>query len=641
MRYAYLTFAIFIISALMFVPSVAQDDNETCLSCHDDPELTTTRDSVEISIYVTQNALDGSVHEGLSCIDCHADLDGFDDYPHPKRLGKASCSNCHDDVWEVFAASAHGEALDNPKAATCTSCHGTHSILASRDSLSLSSHYNLPKTCSSCHRELTLKKDPDIHVVDAYARYVRGVHGRRVAKGYEDAPSCEDCHGIHDLYKASDPRSKVYKTSVPETCARCHSDIYAQYENGIHGKALAAGILDSPNCSDCHGEHEILAIGDPDSPVNLANIADYVCGRCHNDLQLVKKYGMKNGQFTTYQDSYHGLAVHRGSTKAASCASCHRAHDILPTTNPASTVHPDHVTDTCRKCHPNATEAFAASYTHQAIELTENRLNAIIRQIYILLIVVVIGGMVIHTLIIYIRFVVEKRQRMRSVPTVQRFTKNMVFQHMLLIISFSVLVITGFALRYPDTWWVSVLNSFGMYENVRSLIHRIAAGILVYAALHHILFLIISRRGRQELKAIAPTVQDVSEAKTNILYHLGLSGKKADFGRYDYTEKAEYWALIWGTVVMAITGFILWFPTFFTSFLPPWIVKVAETIHLYEAWLATLAIVLYHFFFVIFHPERYPMSLTWLNGKITERELRHHHPKWYRSMNRPAEEEDA
>ncbi|MBI2952638.1 hypothetical protein HYY27_11110 [bacterium] len=118
----------------------------------------------------------------------------------------------------------------------------------------------------------------------------------------------------------------------------------------------------------------------------------------------------------------------------------------------------------------------------------------------------------------------------------------------------------------------------------------------------------------------------------NLRYHLGRTGDPPRFDRYSYIEKAEYLALIWGTGVMAVTGLMLWFPVEATSWLPGWAVRVAEVIHYYEAWLATLAILVWHFFFVMFHPGEYPMSATWLDGKVTEEELRHHHPQEYERL---------
>ncbi len=126
-----------------------------------------------------------------------------------------------------------------------------------------------------------------------------------------------------------------------------------------------------------------------------------------------------------------------------------------------------------------------------------------------------------------------------------------------------------------------------------------------------------------------PAFHDVSDAKTSMWYYLGFSKKKPRYGRYDYTQKAEYWALIWGTAVMALTGFVLWFPVAAVSVFPTWIITASQTIHYYEAWLATLAIVVGHLFFVIFYPGEYPMNWAWITGRMTRRAVREHHTRWY------------
>ncbi len=426
----------------------------------------------------------------------------------------------------------------------------------------------------------------------------------------------------------------VHKMNIPKTCAKCHNDISIQYFRGIHGKALQAGILDSPNCTDCHGEHEILRIDNPNSPVNSSNLSEFVCGKCHNDQQLMEKYGMVEGRFTSYQDSYHGLAIRGGSLKAANCVSCHEAHEVLPATNPASSIHVSNIVGTCQKCHPKANLAFATSYAHHTATIEFNPIDKWVRGIYIVAIVLIIGGMLAHNGIIIARYLVDKHRQNKVQPTVQRFNFNMVFQHLVLTVAFITLVITGFALRFPDSWWVGILNWFGIFEETRSVIHRIAAVFLIYVTLHHTVFLLATRRGRTELKALALRTEDIKHAIQNLKFHLGLTQQKPLYDRYDYTEKAEYWALVWGTFAMVLTGFVLWFPTFFTSFLPPWIVKVSETIHYYEAWLATLAIAVFHFFFVIFHPEQYPMSFAWLTGRVTVDSVKHHYPKWFEKISK-------
>jgi cytochrome b subunit of formate dehydrogenase len=107
---------------------------------------------------------------------------------------------------------------------------------------------------------------------------------------------------------------------------------------------------------------------------------------------------------------------------------------------------------------------------------------------------------------------------------------------------------------------------------------------------------------------------------------LGRMVRRPDFGRFRYIEKAEYWALVWGTVVMVATGLLLWFPETLAG--PSWLVRVAENIHLYEAWLAFLAIVVWHLFYVLMRPG-IPGTFTALTGRMDPEELAHEHPEEY------------
>ena len=109
-------------------------------------------------------------------------------------------------------------------------------------------------------------------------------------------------------------------------------------------------------------------------------------------------------------------------------------------------------------------------------------------------------------------------------------------------------------------------------------------------------------------------------------YNLGLRPEKPRFGRFSYIEKAEYWALIWGTVLMGATGVILWFENASMGLFTKLGFDIARTVHFYEAILATLAILVWHIYFVIFNPDVYPMNLAWLTGRVSEHEMREDHP---------------
>jgi len=596
----------------------------TCASCHGTHDIR----PVSIDDSTTETPRDSNV-KGDSLLATKLELST------KYSLEVESCAKCHSKEFKSYSKEGiHGRLATkgNSNAPTCVNCHGAHSIRSHLDSLSLTSNKNLPQTCSQCHNTQTLKGSPDIKIIDVYDRYMLGVHSKSIVHDGEPAAICTDCHGAHDIRRPTDPLSKVYKENVPGTCSTCHKGIYAQYERGIHGKALVAGVSDSPGCVDCHGEHKILKVDDPTSPVNPSNLSDYVCGRCHNDPRMPQKYGLSAKRFTSYQDSYHGLAVKGGSLKAANCVSCHNAHEILPESDSASSINIANRTTTCRKCHPKANATFAASYTHTLENPKQMRINNIVRTIYIILIALVISAMALHNLIILMRYLIEKKRRLKGLTSVSRFNGNMIFQHILLLVSFTVLAVTGFALRYPNEWWVNALSSLGLYETTRSVIHRSAAVVLVYISLHHVVFILFSNRGHRELHSFLPRLRDFTDVFANLRFYLGLSKEKPPFKKYDYTQKAEYWAVVWGTVVMAATGIILWFPTYFTKFLPAWAVTIAQTIHLYEAWLATLAIAVFHFFFVIFHPEQYPMSLTWLTGTMPAQEAEEDHPLWYKEI---------
>jgi len=620
---------------LTFQAALWAQNNEACMECHSDETLEKTlADGATKSMFVDDNLFKKSAHRDFECINCHTDLEGIEDFPHAENLDKVDCSACHEDITSQYMGSLHGQALTkgNPEAPSCASCHTSHNILSEKDIKSKTHPLNLPNTCAICHSKYTISSDPDVRIANSFALYKAGVHGEGVEKGVSIAASCNDCHGTHELWKACDENSLVNRLNIPKTCARCHNDFYYQYMNGIHGKALLAGVMETAICTDCHGEHKILDSDNPESPIHPFNIAEN-CSKCHEDDQINEKYGLPTQRLASYNDSYHGLAIQAGSRNTASCVSCHNAHDIMPSKNPKSSIHKDNITRTCRRCHFNANENFSQSYTHKInISGPEKsgvrKANDVISSIYIVFIFLVIGGMLIHNAIIFLKHIRDRYYEQKDQKYVIRFSRGEIFQHLRLMISFTVLVITGFALKFPDAWWVNILSFFGMNETVRSIVHRAAAVLFLYTIIQHMGYLFFTRRGRQYFKDMIPQKSDFQEFLQSMKYHLGLSDKDAEYGRFDYTQKAEYWALVWGGFIMTFTGFVLWFPTNFTAFLPSWIIKISETVHYYEAWLATLAIFFFHFFMVMGHPEEYPMNISFITGKLSEDIAKERYPRW-------------
>jgi formate dehydrogenase gamma subunit len=274
--------------------------------------------------------------------------------------------------------------------------------------------------------------------------------------------------------------------------------------------------------------------------------------------------------------------------------------------------------------------AFATSYNHLTVSVIRNPVNRIIRSVYLWAIGIIVGGMVVHNLLIMNYFLVLRaRQHARSGATIRRFTVAWIVQHAALTLSFVVLAVTGFALRFPEAFWVEWLVSLGMTESLRGNLHRGAAVVLFLTSVLHVGYLLGTKRGRWELRSLAPSRKDWSDLLTSLRFYLFRSEKKARFGRYDYTQKAEYWAVVWGSVLMFVTGLILWLPVHAARFLPTIVIPAAQTIHYYEALLATLVILVWHFFFVIFHPEAYPMSWTWITGRMPREAAQEQHPEWF------------
>jgi cytochrome b subunit of formate dehydrogenase len=195
------------------------------------------------------------------------------------------------------------------------------------------------------------------------------------------------------------------------------------------------------------------------------------------------------------------------------------------------------------------------------------------------------------------------------------------------MISFTILVISGFSLRFSDASWVKLLFGWEGGFEARGVIHRVAAAVMVVGSVWHLLYL-FTARGRHWFRDMTASWSDWTHIRQNAAYFLGLRKETPQFGRFSYMEKIEYWALAWGTVIMSITGVLLWFDDYFVGRwgLPKGFLDVMLVIHYYEAWLAFLAIVVWHLYGTLFKPGVYPMNPSWLTGKMPREMYVEEHP---------------
>jgi cytochrome b subunit of formate dehydrogenase len=614
------------LSVFIFLISTAwaakKPTNADCLACHGDATLTHEVNGKQVSLAVDEAKFNNSIHGAiLTCVDCHDDLKSA---PHEVMPMKVSCSKCHADADKAYSLSIHiqARAKGDANAPTCTSCHGgPHEILPPSDPKSKVAHGNIPATCGSCHGQKFVMEKEGLSPA-TFVNYQESVHGKAVAAGSTKAAVCTDCHGSHAIRPPSDPKSSIYQPNVPATCGKCHDDIRQRYEQSIHGQAIERGNFEAPVCTDCHGIHTIKSHLDPKSSVFAGNIARATCANCHEGMRMSQEYGFSGRRMSTYAASYHGLAAKLGSTVVANCASCHGAHEILPSSDPRSRINKANLIKTCGQCHPGATDKFVQGKVHIDVPLSAD-ISSIairwIRRLYIPLIIGVIGGMLLHNFLIWRKKAVARRD---SLPrTITRMTLLQRIQHWCLLSSFITLVITGFALAYPDSWLGLV---FG--ENVRRYGHRVAAVVLLAVGFYHLYYVIATEEGRRALKDLLPRLKDGFDIRDSLGYYLGLSSHRPGFARFNYAEKAEYWALVWGYLVMGVTGLMVWFKVGVGHVLPRWSVDVALAVHFYEAVLATLAIVVWHFYQVFFDPDVYPLNWAFWDGKMSEELYHEEHP---------------
>jgi cytochrome b subunit of formate dehydrogenase len=605
------------------LPQAAQMSSADCLACHSDPSLTKELDGETISVHVDEAGFQASVHGPLDCTSCHSDVKA---YPHDPAPAKVACGDCHSDAHDAYNQGLHAKAVQDgiKKAAGCLDCHGApHSILSSSDPNSRTYRTNIPQTCGGCHGQKFVMEGTG-RSAQTFFSYQESVHGRAVAAGSMKAAICTDCHKAHDIRSAGDSQSAIFKFNVPKTCGQCHSDIEKEYDQSIHGQAIARGNWQSPVCTDCHGIHLIKAHIDPTSSVANQALARTTCAQCHAGVKLAAEFGIAGNRISTYLDSYHGLASRLGSGVVANCASCHGIHNIYPSADPRSSVNKANLVATCGKCHPGASENFALSKVHLEAGMSQDAASVAtrwVRWIYLTLIVVVIGGMLVHNAVIWRRKALLRRRL--EVRSIVRMSLNQRVQHFILLISFFALAFTGFALKYPESWIATLLGSS---EPLRRVGHRVAAAILLAGAVYHLGYLAFTAEGRKSFRDFLPKVRDLLDPIRNLRFYLGRTAERPLFGRFSYVEKAEYWAVIWGVLIMGVTGIMVWFKISLFGFLPRWAIDIALAIHFYEAILATLAIVVWHFYHVIFDPDAYPMNWSWYDGRVSAEHYRSEHP---------------
>ncbi len=610
----------------------------TCMACHSDPNLKMEKDGERISLFVDIEEHKSSVHANTACVKCHYDVHPDKD-PVCKDIAPVDCAVCHADEVGNYQQGIHGKlfAEGDPDAPDCSFCHGTHGILTQENQTSPTFPRNVPGLCSQCHADnqpaaLAGHANQE-HII---ANYTMSIHGKGLMEsGLVVTAMCTDCHTTHNQLPANDPESSVNQSNVGKTCGTCHLGIYEEFRTSIHSAEVNDTEEELPGCSDCHQSHTIMRVDQSDFRTQIIS----QCGRCHEELT------------ETYFDTYHGKVSKLGESGAAKCFDCHGSHNIFPISDPRSTLHRNHIIDTCKNCHPGSNRKFTGYLTH-ATHHDRVRYPALYYSFWFmtLLLVGTLAFFGLHTLLWLIRSLIvhakerdERAEREKLHAETQLYFRRFRILHrglhFLVIVSFMSLALTGMILKFPDVALFAFLSKVLGGPAVMGVIHRIGAIItFTYFGIHLIMLLRLLKKKEITLEnmfssehTMLPTLRDLSEFKQNILWFLGV-GERPHFGRWTYWEKFDYFAVFWGVFIIGSTGLILWFPEIATIILPGWFINVATVIHSDEALLAAGFIFTIHFFNTHFRPEVFPMDPVIFTGRIPLEEFKRERAREYQQL---------
>ncbi|MGB5627697.1 MAG: hypothetical protein WBM61_18340 [Woeseiaceae bacterium] len=373
-------------------------DNERCLRCHDDPELTAFHGDEEVSAYLAEDAYAASVHADKACVDCHRDLAGTKRRRHSEDLEPVNCGECHEGQAESHNDSLHGAAAvrGDKLAPNCADCHGKHDVLSASNPDAPTAVMNVPLLCGNCHREGSpVSRTHEISQERILENYSMSIHGEGLFRqGLIVTAVCTSCHTAHDILPHTDARSSIHPDNVAATCTSCHVQIERVHRKVIEGRLWLEEPHKIPACVDCHAPHKIRRVFYPDGLANKdcltchdqpdltmsrggETVSLYVdevlfnnsvhsgtaCAQCHTDVTVAQERACATvrsavdcsichaEQVTEFRSSTHGILHTQRDPDAPSCQDCHPKHATLSKDLPASPTYPRNVPKLCGECH--------------------------------------------------------------------------------------------------------------------------------------------------------------------------------------------------------------------------------------------------------------------------------------------------
>ncbi len=527
--------------------------------------------------------------------------------------GRVDCQGCHEKAVHASAyeASAH-------KDLACTACHVRDEAvpLAAANTEACVATFK-GTDCARCHAKAVKEHQGSVH------------NGKRLPI------DCARCHAnIHTIQP-----HKTDKLAIVETCSECHTHESPYFES-VHYLALKKGHKDAPTCTDCHCLHAIAKI---DNDAKGRDFHTKACLKCHDDTEMMERNKVTTIAGPTYFNSFHGKNVQLGyPEKVAGCADCHTAHEVRKADDPKASVNKANLVDTCGKCHTSAGASFAQYAPHA--EDGDKKKYPALYWTRIAMQGLLIGTFLffwLHSLLWALRSFVERQRKPRveghvaavgTQKVYRRFQAKHIALHLVVVTSFLTLALTGLPLKFHGTGWGKMLmDTFGGAVRARTIHHAAAVvtfGYFLVAIGMSIRFLLTKENGKRRIfsrlvgpDSLFPNLRDWRDLKAMFRWFF-FAGPKPTFERWTYWEKFDFMAVFWGMFAIGGSGLLLWFPVFFSGFVPGWMFNIATIVHSDEALLATGFIFTVHFFNTHFRPEKFPMDPVIFNGRVSEEEMR-------------------
>lgn len=431
-------------------------------------------------------------------------------------------------------------------------------------------------------------------------------------------------------------------------CLLCHEEPSFLWDRA----SWVAHAAPVARCSVCHDEQ--LPVDLPfaywhvharSRPARSRGDTARGCALCHSNLKIRQEFTLPDAA-ASYLTSFHGKALQLGSTDTAGCLDCHtdrmqNVHLMQSGREPDSPTHPSRLADTCRsaECHPTAGARVTTAAVHLDLA-TSKGIEYFIGALFVVLIVFTFGPSVVLQSLELLQIAIGRHdprhhqrrrlaEQLMATPAgrtaLQRFTVHQRAQHWILVICFTTLVLTGFPIKFADRMWARWLVDLLGGLTVCRFLHRYVGLALLLGLVYHLVYVALFVRRESKVTGKGwirvfldlPMVMNLRDARQlgHLLMHLLFLRKtRPDADRFSAEEKFEYFGVFWGTVLLGITGLLMWFNNWTTEHLTGRVLTIAMLVHTFEAFLALLHVGIIHIIGVVFSPPVFPVSPAMFTG---------------------------